>query len=96
MGDLLGPGIEPMFPALAGGFFTTEPPGTAKDFVAVTILFLFYVFGFLAIGGGRVGGLGVLAPQPGVKPVLPNWKVKCLNHWTGREVPNNGFLINTF
>ena len=27
--DLLEPGIEPMFPALAGGFFTTEPPRKA-------------------------------------------------------------------
>ena len=27
-GDLPDPGIEPMSPALAGGFFTTEPPGT--------------------------------------------------------------------
>ena len=27
MWDLPGPGIEPMSPALAGGFFTTEPPG---------------------------------------------------------------------
>ena len=26
-GDLLNPGIKPMSPALAGGFFTTEPPG---------------------------------------------------------------------
>ena len=26
-GDHSNPGIEPMFPALAGGFFTTEPPG---------------------------------------------------------------------
>ena len=26
-GHLLDPGIEPMSPALAGGFFTTEPPG---------------------------------------------------------------------
>ena len=26
-GDLPDPGIEPVFPALAGGFFTTEPPG---------------------------------------------------------------------
>ena len=26
-GDLLDPGIEPESPALAGGFFTTEPPG---------------------------------------------------------------------
>ena len=26
-GDVPHPGIEPTFPALAGGFFTTEPPG---------------------------------------------------------------------
>ena len=26
-GDLPDPGIEPESPALAGGFFTTEPPG---------------------------------------------------------------------
>ena len=26
-GDLPNPGIEPLFPALAGGFFTTAPPG---------------------------------------------------------------------
>ena len=25
--DLPGPRIKPLFPALAGGFFTTEPPG---------------------------------------------------------------------
>ena len=27
MWDLLGPGIEPVSPALAGGFLTTAPPG---------------------------------------------------------------------
>ena len=27
MWDLPGPGIEPVFPALAGGFLTTVPPG---------------------------------------------------------------------
>ena len=27
MRDLPGPGIEPVSPALAGGFFPTEPPG---------------------------------------------------------------------
>ena len=26
-GDLLNPGIKPTSPAMAGGFFTTEPPG---------------------------------------------------------------------
>ena len=30
MWDLPGPGIKPVYPALAGGFFTTEPPGKPK------------------------------------------------------------------
>jgi len=29
-GDLPDPGVKPTFPALAGGFFTTEPPGKPK------------------------------------------------------------------
>ena len=29
--DLSNPGIEPMSPVLAGGFFTTEPPGKLTD-----------------------------------------------------------------
>ena len=31
MWNLPGPGIEPMSPALAGGFLTTEPPGKPPD-----------------------------------------------------------------
>ena len=31
--DLPGPGIEPMSPALAGGFFTTEPPAAVTGFL---------------------------------------------------------------
>jgi hypothetical protein len=27
LGNLLDPGMEPAFPALAGRFFTTDPPG---------------------------------------------------------------------
>ena len=30
-GDLPGPGMEPISPALAGGFFTTEPLGTPGE-----------------------------------------------------------------
>ena len=30
-GDLPDPGIEPVFPALAGKFFTTEPPGKPHE-----------------------------------------------------------------
>ena len=36
-GDLPDPGIEPTSPALAGGFFTTEPPGR-PDINIITIL----------------------------------------------------------
>ena len=31
-GDLPDPGIEPLSPVLAGGFFTTEPPGTSQNY----------------------------------------------------------------
>jgi len=31
MWDLSGSGIEPVSPALAGGFFTTKPPGKPKN-----------------------------------------------------------------
>ena len=30
MWNLLGPGIEPMSPALAGGFLSTVPPGNSE------------------------------------------------------------------
>ena len=36
-GNLPNPGIEPTPPALAGGFFTTEPPGTpTMDYYSAT------------------------------------------------------------
>ena len=40
-GDLPGPGIEPAFPvsfALAGRFFTTEPPGNPRSPLTIIIL----------------------------------------------------------
>ena len=48
MWDLLGRGIEPMFPALTGGFLTTGPPGKSfKVFIEIAIiLFQFYGFFF--------------------------------------------------
>ena len=43
-GDLPKPGIEPMSPALAGGFFTTEPPGKPSfvDIFVIKILILVF------------------------------------------------------
>ena len=36
LGDLPDPGIEPVSPALAGGFFTTEPHGMPHDMYVYT------------------------------------------------------------
>ena len=33
LGDLPNPGIKPVSPALAGGFFTTEPPGKPEVYM---------------------------------------------------------------
>ena len=35
-GDLRSPGIKPMSPALAGGFFITEPPGKPQNMATST------------------------------------------------------------
>ena len=37
MRDLPGPGIEPMSPALAGGFLAAEPPGKPLKHTAFTV-----------------------------------------------------------
>ena len=43
MWDLPGPGLEPMLPALAGGFLTTAPPGKSQIIVMFSpVVFLFY------------------------------------------------------
>ena len=41
-GDLLDPGTEPVSPALAGGFFTTELPGKPR----VKGMWYFYYVGY--------------------------------------------------
>ena len=44
MWDLPGLGLEPMSPALAGGFLTTVPPGKSLSLIFVVYHFLFYSF----------------------------------------------------
>ena len=39
-GDLSDPEIQPMFSALAGGFFTTEPPGKSMKTHGTLFLFM--------------------------------------------------------
>ena len=43
MWDFPGPGLEPVSPALAGGFLTTAPPGKPKEgilYVSINPFFL--------------------------------------------------------
>ena len=40
MWDLPGPGLEPVSPALAGGFLTTEPPGKPLTCIFLTHIVL--------------------------------------------------------
>ena len=49
MWDLPGPGLEPVSPALAGGFLTTVPPGKPQD-----ILLDFYIM----LGGSEIKDWG--------------------------------------
>ena len=41
-GDLPNPGIEPVFPALAGRFFTADPPGKPREDEGITDVFLYF------------------------------------------------------
>ena len=36
---------------------------------------------------------GILVPRPGLEPVPPPVEARSLNHWTGREVPENFFKM---
>ena len=41
-GDLPNPGIEPVFPALAGRFFTADPAGKPREDEGITDVFLYF------------------------------------------------------
>ena len=78
MWDLPGPGVEPVSPALAGGFLTTAPPGKSH-------LFILFLWG----GGGapHCAARRILVPRPGIEPLPPAVEVQSLSRWTAREVP---------
>ena len=49
MGDLLGPGLETLSPALAGGFLTTAPPGKSQPLLLSTLFKCSYLTGTFLI-----------------------------------------------
>ena len=65
MWDLPGPGLQPVSPALAGGFLTTAPPGKSSLYIFTAseacnsylrefINFFLYVFWGGMVKGGRI------------------------------------------
>ena len=54
MWDLPGPGLEPVSPALAGGFFTTVPPGKSQGFDILTELFVMGREEWFSVEAGRL------------------------------------------
>ena len=51
MWDLPGPGLEPVSPALAGGFLTTMPPGKSQTrfFKKCFVLIKLFMYLFLIV-----------------------------------------------
>ena len=60
--DLPDPGIEPMSPVLAGGFFATEPPGKPEEYSVVhTHIHTNRIFFIHSSVNGHLGYFHVLA-----------------------------------
>ena len=53
-GDLPDPGIEPMSPALAGGFLTTEPPGKPLYSYTYNLFSRVHIFSLIAFIGNSL------------------------------------------
>ena len=93
MWDLSGPGLQPVSLALAGGLFTTEPPGRP----------LLWLLSLRSLGSGMQAQwwwpTGLVAPwlvdssQTRDQTHGPCIAKQILNHLTSREVP---VLLNTF
>ena len=63
-------GIDPVSPALAGGFFTIEPPEKSNIYI-----FKFKNFSFPP----SHEACGTLVPDPGIEPGSPAVEAQCLN-----------------
>ena len=81
--DLPRPGIKPVSPALAGGFFTTESPGKPKEQVTS----IYNIWSQLALARGP-SPLTLSCPWRSSFPPrdVPSWKIESLRS-AGRSSP---------
>ena len=99
-GDLSDPGIKVMslaYPALAGRFFATVPPGKPQHESILMVNFYLcknYIC-IIAYPGDHhqvripcaLSFLFRVSVPPGIKPAPPAVEAQSLNHWTAREGP---------
>ena len=77
MWDLPGPGIEPMSPILADGFFTTKSPGKPQDLGSFAAVFL-WCCGMYSFFGCAMCLIGSKFPDKGQNPGPQQWKCQVL------------------
>ena len=75
-GDISNPGMEPVSPTLAGGLFTTEPPGKPPRYIAFKLnpplLKNLQGLPITLLGTSQTGTQDLLIPVLSVSPAL--WK----------------------
>ena len=82
MWDLPRPGLEPVSPALAGGFLTTAPPGKPYLFIYLFI----YLFRLHCVACG--------IPAPRTRDRTRTLSHESPNHCTARQLPIYDFFKN--
>ena len=71
----------------------------AFEFVVIIIiidLFIWLHWDLVALCGLFVVACGILATRSGIEPGSPKLGAWSSNHWTPREVPAFGFLVQCF
>ena len=77
MWGLPGPGIEPVSPALAGGFLTTRPPGKSRVLLFTSRFnFITWILALAALSLNHWFQFGILNTQPNEKLIDSQWNLK--------------------
>ena len=61
-------------------------------FTVIVVCFCSVLFCCLVVSGHAAQLVGILVPQPGIKPMPPAVEARSPNRWTVREVPENPLI----
>ena len=95
--SLPGPGIQPVFPALAGGFLTTEPPGRSEPNLACLCFLTLKASWGWCLSLERPPGRGGAARPPVKCAIRRFWEVPlCLGLSDAGRPPSGSLLPSLF